>query len=214
MTTDQNVSSGNNSDVGDNQNEGQNGNRKEDMVSYETHRKLLGEKKRLQDEAQALKAKLEEKLKAEQEQQEKEMKDKEEWKKLVEIRDKELTETKSKLTEYQQGIRNSKKASAFLGELAKRNISVRSSYYDLIDVDQIAVDPSTEEIDLSSVKKYADAWVTDHFELAKATSSSSKLPNNAPQGNGSQLTYDEWLKLPPSEMKKRYKEMRNSDKAN
>jgi hypothetical protein len=208
MTIDVNGSSGTPSDITSGESiDGQGTQAPKDIVSYETHRKLLNEKKKAQEEIQALKATLDEKNKRERESLEKEMRDKEEWKKLVEIRENELKETKTKLENFETGLRDSKKASAFLGELAKRGVSVRQSYYDLINVENILVDPSTSEIDPASVKKYADAWITEHYELAKATNPGVKLPMNAPQG-GSQLTYEEWLKLPVSDMKSRYHEIR------
>lgn len=211
MTTEGKGSSGAQGQAGGDGSDGQ-GNEGTGSVSYESHQRLLNEKKKVQEEARALKAQLEEKNRKEQELQEKEMKDKEEWKKISELREKELAETKAKLTDFEVSILNSKKASAFLGELSKLGVTVRPQYYDLIDVSKIIVDPVTNEVDSSSTVKYAKTWATEHYELAKATNPNSKMPGSAPQG-GSQLTYKDWLELPLVEQKKRMKEVREADMA-
>lgn len=175
-----------------------------DKVSYDTYQKVLNEAKK----AKAKLAEIESQKKADRE---KELRAQENFKLLVEEREKELNETKQKLTTYEQNYQNAQKLNAVLASL---NGEVDEQYWGLIDLSKIAVDPETGSPDKTSAAKYAKEF-SSKFSLVVKKPASAKIPADAANGNGKGLSYEEWSKLPPAEMKKRMSEvMMNDKKAN
>lgn len=187
-----------------------------DKVAYETYQKVLAERKKDQAKARELEAKLKElsefKSSVEQERQKiKEQKLEEEgnWKALLEQRDNRLKEYEEKLNEYksknqsyEKNINDMIKLSAFdraLGGKLKKD-----EYYSFVDTDKIVINPETNQVDMDSLKNYANEFQNEHKELIDYKR--SKLPTDAPSGSA-KLTYDEWLKLPLAEKRKRMKDV-------
>jgi len=159
-------------------------------VSYETHRKLLSEKKRLQEEYAKLAAK-------EAEREKKILEDRGEYQKLAELAKAEAEELRSKLTSIEETRREAKKANALLKALDN---GILEKYYGFLPLDSILVDPETGEVNQLSVVKAAEEFRRNYPELMVQTGG-PKLPNVAPKGNGAgKISREEWLKLPHNEM--------------
>jgi len=171
-----------------------------ESVSYETHKRLLGEAKRAKEERDRLKAELEAKAAAEREAEEKRLAENQEYKKLLEIREKELNEAKGRLDNMSRAQQDAKKLDAFLTSLDGK---VDRKYWGLIDIDKIAFDPESQQVDEMSVKSLVDEFRKEHGILIDSQGGTSRLPNTAPGGTGGMISYKEWLNLPAKEMKAR-----------
>lgn len=175
-----------------------------DAVSYETHRKLLAEKKKAAEELAATRAALD-KLEAEKrEREEADLKAKEDFKSLLAIREKELNEIKAESEKTKRQVLEARKLDSFLRSV---NGVIDRRYWGLIDTDQIIVDPTTGEIDPLTVTKAAEAFRQTYPEIVAAPGRSIGMPTAAPTGGRVGLTYKDWLALPANEMAKRRKEV-------
>lgn len=161
-------------------------------VSYETHRKLLGEKKKVQEERDAFaleKAEREKKL----------MEERGEFQKLAELAKTEVDSLKAKLQEVESGRLAAKKANALLKAL---DHGIPEKFYGFLPMDEVLVDPETGEVNAMSVAKAADNFRKNFPELI-VSKTNAKFPNNAPQGSAvSTISREEWLKLDHLEMVK------------
>jgi hypothetical protein len=179
---------------------------KKDVVAYETHQKLLGEKKRTAEENAELKKRLEA-LETEKKQSvEAELKAKEDWKKLYEAEKAEKEKVALTNTEINARLQNGSKMRAFLDKV---NGQVSEGYWGLVDLDSIIVNPDTGLPDDASVQKAAAEFEKKFPEVLKKPGSNGKIPNNAAQGGGTSLTYDQWKSLPLKEQKARLSEVIN-----
>lgn len=169
----------------------------EDRVSYDSYQKLLGEKKKRD-------AELTEYKKKEKEREEQDLKAKEDWKKLVALRDEELQKTKAELDSVKNTLESGTKLQAFLDALDGQ---VDQQYWGLIDLSQVVLNPETGLPEEVSIKKAALEFKSKYGLVVKQ-SGGTKMPNDAPKGNGSVgLSYDEWLKLPAKDMRARIKDV-------
>ena len=168
----------------------------EDTVAYESYVKVLEEakaaKKKLKEFEEEKKLKLDEELKA-----------KENWKALLEQREKELGEIKDKYSGLQSGLQNAQKMQAVLKHISGE---VPQQYWNLIELDKVVVNPETGEPDAMSVQNYAKEFESK-YSLVVQKPNANKLPNNAPNGTGAKISYDEWLKLPAKEMAAKLKDV-------
>jgi hypothetical protein len=182
---------------------------KKDVVKYESYKKAVDQKKALQEELKAYKAKEAELAEKQRILEEEKLKGEGNWKALLEDREKRLKETEDKLKnqqaeadKYKQNLINARKIQAFTraigGDLKD------PEYYSFIDVEKIAIDPETNKVDESSVKTYASDFVSRHKALINF--SDKKLPQDAARTTGG-LSYEQWTKLPLKEMKERYSEV-------
>jgi DNA repair exonuclease SbcCD ATPase subunit len=181
----------------------------DDNVPYDKYRKLLSQRKTDQEVLKQLNTKLET--------YEKKLKEMEsshpatDYKSLLETRNRELEDLNKKVTDrdrmiqdYEEKHSKIKKLSAFNEELPAK--LKRKEYYAHVDLDKIVVDPDSGEIDRKSLKSYAQQFAEDFKDLLDLKGGPN-LPN-ARLGGKPSLSYDEWLKLPPAEMKKRQGEVR------
>jgi len=176
---------------------------KKDSVAYETYRKVLNEKKSRDQALSEAQRKIEEYEQEQRAREEKELRDKEEFKKLLDIREKELADIKAKLTGIESNVRESRKLDAFLNTL---NGTVPREYWGLINIDDIVLNPETNEIDETSVASAVEKFTKSHARLIDRPGQKTGLPNEAPAGN-EPLTYQEWLNLPAKDMAKRLKDV-------
>ncbi len=168
-----------------------------DSVSYETHRKLLAEKKKRDDELRATNDRLAALEREKKEREENDLKEKENYKKLVEIRDKELAETTAKYQTLNTTIQESVKFNSFLeaipGQLDKK-------FWRMVDTSGIIIDPTTGEPDPTSVKKAADKFQAEYGELIQS-GGTAKLPNNEAGQYQGAMNDDVWNKMSAKEKK-------------
>lgn len=183
---------------------------KEEPVPYDTYRKFLAQRKNDQEKMKQITSKLET--------YEKKLKDIEnntppnsDYKSLYETRNKELEELSNKIKEkesvigeYENKYARIKKLSAFTEALPAK--LKRKEYYAHVDLDQIVVDPDTGDIDQKSITAYATKFAEDFKDLLDLKGGPN-LPNAKSNGTAT-LSYEQWLQLPASEMKVRFKEVK------
>ncbi len=126
------------------------------------------------------------------------------WKTIAETRERELNESKQRLSTLEQQEVDRTKLAAFLqtvgGEIDRK-------YWGLIDLDKIVINPDTKVVDATTVANLVETFRRDHPVLVKVKSGTGQ-PNGAPQGGAPTITHEEWLKLPAKEMKARMNEVR------
>jgi alanyl-tRNA synthetase len=171
---------------------------KADTVAYETHKKLLDEKKKIQERLDSLEKKA-------KESQEAELKEKERFKELYESVTKELESERSRASELTNTINNSKKLSAFLGQIEGE---IPKQYWNLIDTD--AIDMAEGKIDEASVRKVAAQFKKEFPEVIKKKAGpNGTMPNEAAGGGTNSLDIEAWKNLPYDEKKKRMKDVKD-----
>lgn len=194
-----------------------------DVVSHESHKKLLAQRKADQEKLRAMQTRLQELeskeadiAKKEAELAEQKLKDEGNWKALLEAREAraaKLEEQVKTLAEvnkgYEDKFTNAVKLNAFkdaIGGTLRKN-----EYYSFVDTSKIALDPETGVVDDKSLKLYANDFVNQFKELI-AFKNPAKLPNEAGDHSATGISYDEWVKLAqtnPSEAKKRIKDVKH-----
>lgn len=163
-------------------------------VSYETHRQLLDEKKR----ADARLRQLEDERAA---RERADLEAKGDFEKLLaqeRERNAKLTADLQQLNERETGRR---KLASVLGAL---NGHVESKYFELIPIDDVIVDPTSGDVDQTSVARVVEKVRTKYPEIIKATSGPG-LPNAAPQGGvvpAGKIKRSDWNRLSSAEMRK------------
>lgn len=165
MSNSENISSGENTPASG----------ESDKVAYETYQKALREKKNAQEKLNELSSKLstyEAKLKQEEELK---LKEKEDFKSLLQLREKELGEFKSKYEQTQSAIVEGMKFNAF-----KKSLSgdLDEAFYPLVDLSSIPTDPNTNLPDEASIKKAAQEFEQKYARIIERPSN-ARLPNNA-----------------------------------
>jgi vacuolar-type H+-ATPase subunit I/STV1 len=127
------------------------------------------------------------------------LKDKEDYKTLAEQRSADLEAANKRLAEKEAQERDRTKLVAVLEAVGG---AVERKYWGLIDLEQVVIDPTTGDVDKTSVAKYVDTFRKEHPALIQ-TKRSDGLPTDAPKGGAGKITHEEWLKLPAKEMAKR-----------
>lgn len=173
-------------------------------VSYETHRKLLSEKKRRDEELAEARAKADQLAADLKAREEKELREKEDFKKLLEIREKELLETKAEAQKLSSTMAEARKLDAFMRSL---NGQVPRKYWGMIDTDSIVIDPSTGNVDEMSVGKAVENFRKEFPEIVQVKGAPIGMPTAAPGGSGGTLTMDQWKALPLKEKVARQKDV-------
>lgn len=165
---------------------------RKDQVNYETHRRLLDEKKKVQRERDELLAEKEARSR-------KELEEKGEVQKLLELERKKAEEASAKLRDYEEKFTEAKKLSSLLKALDN---GVDEKFFGFLPIEKIKVDEESGEINLSSVAEVAEMFKKTYPELLKSKQS-PQLPLHAPQSNGlATISESEWKKLKSADMKK------------
>jgi hypothetical protein len=151
---------------------------------------LLAEKKKLQQQVDAIAADAKKRETTE-------LAEKERYKELWEQTKTELDTTKQELFGFKSQITDARKFSAFQKTIGQ---AIPEKFHPLVDIDKIAVDETSGLPDEMSVKKYASAWQEQYGDLFKKPAG---LPQDYPNGDGSKVpTMDEWKKLNVTDPKK------------
>lgn len=181
-----------------------------DSVAYETYKKTLAQKKKLDEELAARDEELNLLKREKKEREESELKAKEDYKKLLELRDKELEETKVKYSSLNKEIQESIKFNSFLESLPG---NLDKKYWRMVDTSEIVIDPATNEPDPTSIKKVAEKFQAEFGELIQ-TPGKAKLPNSAAQTGNVAITDEVWNSLSAKEKKDKLPEYFAHMKAN
>ena len=173
-----------------------------DVVSHETFKKLLGQKKNVEQENETLKRQL-------KEIEERKLQESGEWKKIAELKEQEALQAKQAAEEEKRRAENlnstlikSQKLQAVTEKLPGK--LERPEYMAFIDVSKVVMNPETGEIDDTSVESVVQDFVKVHSKLLKSD------PKFLPNGNAKPTTtlkYEDWLKLPVKEKRTRFKEV-------
>ena len=154
-------------------------------VNYDTHRKLLDEKKKIQ-------AKLDEILARDKEREESEARKRGDFEALLKARNEELDRERKAREDLESRIMAGRKMNAVLEALGG---NVDQKWLKLIDVSEVAVNPETGEIDQLTVARQAEALKREWPEMVQTR---GKLPTQAPkglEGGLGMITESEWKKL-------------------
>jgi hypothetical protein len=160
-------------------------------VSYESHRRLLDEKKKLD----ARLKEIEDEKKAAQEAK---LLEEGKLKEALELREKELQEERSKRMGYEEQHKNAKKLNAIVKGLGS---NVDDKWYPVIgdSLDYVEIDDQGT-VNMKSVNEVVEKLKKQWPEMLKKEQPG--MPNGTPQGGANKITRSEWLKLPSKEMKK------------
>lgn len=160
-------------------------------ISYDAYRKLLDEKKKVQQELQSSKE-------AEKQRQEQLLIEEGKLKEMLELREKELSEEREKRLAFERRDIEAKKVHAVVkglgvGEVEDKWFGVIGSHIDEIEVlEDGSPDPKSVSEIVEGLKK---TWP----EMIKKPLPG--MPNGTPSGKPKTITRSEWEKLPSKEMK-------------
>ncbi len=150
---------------------------KPEVVQYDTYRRTVNQMKRQKELNEELQGRLEALEHERKSAEEQKMLEKEEYKKLLDVRTRELEETKHKATQATRQLNEGAKLQAFINQLPSQLRN--NKYLNWVDVESIAMDPETGAIDSESVKQVVDGFVKEHPE-ALVASEGPKIPGYAP----------------------------------
>lgn len=175
---------------------------KDDVITMKksTYEKLLKEKKNVSAENQTLRQKMNAEI-------EEKLKEQQQWKQIAELREKEVSELKENLSLKEKKEKDSMKLSSLKKELKKLGMDERYLDSDLVTsrLDAVQIDSET------NLTAGADL-IANQIKNAYAPlfgQSIAGVDSSAPDTSTGSLSYDEWLKLPLAEQRKRMKDVRS-----
>lgn len=178
-----------------------------ETVSYETHRKLLGEKKKRDEELAAAQTRLQEFEKEKQEREEAEATKRGDFETALKLKEEENRKLKTEHETLRTSLQNGQKLRAMLNAV---NGDVDEAYWSLFDLSKITMDPATNLPEPSSVKNAAAEFEKTHALVIQKASAGGGLPNDAAKGAAAKLTYTQWLALPDKDKPARIKDVDKS----
>lgn len=146
---------------------------KKDVVAYDTYRKVLSEKKKRDEQLGELASRVEEFERREKEREEGELRQKEDFKKLLELRENELGEYRSKYEQLTEQTTNATKLTSILDNLPGK---VSQKYWDKLPLDDVVIDQDSGRPDEVSVKKAIEKFVSEYPEIVQRQASSKVQP--------------------------------------
>lgn len=174
----------------------------EEKVSYETHKKLLAQRKADQEKIKNLQLQFEETQKAlnlikdkEREVMEEKAKGNGDFKALLENRENEIKTLQEQLNSFKsekESLENSfidmVKLSAFNEALGGK--IKHKKFYSLVELDKIAIDPETKRVDSSTLKDYVKNFTTEFKDIIEFKD--AKMNENA-ASRGQGYSYEDYL---------------------
>lgn len=157
------------------------GNREQtsDSVAYETHRKLLGERKKDREKLSQMQEELARYQALERQKEEREAEANGEWDKLKRTYQEQIQDLQGKVTNYERSMVEGRKLQSFMekvpGTIPKRE------YLSFVDTDEIILDPETGEVDEMSLEKTVNSFVQEYPHLI-VPKDSKKNPSYAKLG--------------------------------
>ena len=182
----------------------------DDMVKYDTYRKAVTESKKRQEKLVDQQKLIDDYAAADKKRDEENMVKNEEWQKVIQVRDEELAAARAENVELKTTRSNAMKLQSFLSTI---DGVVDEPYWGLINIENIATDPTTGKIDEMTVAQEVERFKKVHWKIVEKPGTSTGMPNEAPQGK-STLTRADWLKLPAKEMAERMQEARANEEGN
>ena len=176
-----------------------------DVVSYETHARLLKQRKADQDAMRLMEAKLAEITQKQKEVEETELKKQGQFKELLTLREKELEAERNRVADLKREKELREKLYAFESHLPGR--IKRPEFLAFVDADSIKINPETNQIDEGSLESCVQGFVSKYADLIE-TKSGQRMPSDAPKNFlAGKITYDEWLRLPLKDKKTKWNDV-------
>ena len=144
---------------------------KENVVAYETYQKTLAQEK-------AAKEKLREYETRFKEMEEKKLHEDGEFQKIANLKAEEAEKWRAKANELEKDITDTWKLNAFFNKLDGK--LKNNEYISFVDLESIAIDPETRQVEQSSVDKTVSSFMEKHSHLVDMKKSSG-LPSDAPK---------------------------------
>ena len=178
---------------------------KEDVITYETHAKLLKQRKVDLERLHELESQLADVTRKQKEAEEAELKKQGQYQELLKLRDQELETERTRLKDMQREKDYREKLYAFESKLPGR--IKRPEFLAFVDADSIKLNPETNQIDESSLDNCVQSFVNKYADLIDVRST-QKLPSDAPRTfSAGKISYDEWVKLPLKEKKAKWNDV-------
>ena len=156
----------------------------EDTVSYETHKKLLGQRKADQEKYRTVETELEMLRSAAAEKERVALEEQGNYKEIVNLRDKELAATKEELVSNKKLLIDGAKMQAFKEKVG--GSFKKSEYASFVNLDKIVL-MSDGTFDEASLESTVNNFLKEHGDNLLNRSSNKKLPNEA-GSNGQIIT--------------------------
>jgi phage anti-repressor protein len=181
------------------------------LVKKSDLKRALDDMMKFKNLARELQSKLEDVQKKDQELEEKKLVETGEFKKILELKERQLSEYQQKLKEKEESEGFLKKT---LFDSAKLNAVMERlpaklkhpDYRTFLNIDKVILDPESHEINLDSVNEVVNDFMKTHHHLLDADKKT--LPNNAAL-SAQKISYEDWLKLPAKDKKIRMKDVVN-----
>lgn len=181
----------------------------EKFILESDHKRALDDMKKYKAQVADLQTRLSEFDKRDKEIQEKKLAEAGEYQKVIKLKEdriaelaRQVEETKASEDGLKRTLFNGLKLSTVTERLPGR--LKNRDYASFIDLDQVALNPETNEIDMDSVDKVVNSFVKQHPSLLETN------PKVLPGGMArpaQKLSYEEWLNLPLKEKKLRRKDV-------
>lgn len=143
-------------------------------VAYETHQKLLRERKKDQELLRELQAK-------EKAREEEKLKEQGNFQTLLKQREEELKKEREEKQRLVQEREDGLRLNALLKHMSG---TVERQYWALFDLDKVAIDPSSGKVDEATAQAAAKAFEAQYGKVVEKKSN-AKLPQEAAQGGAS-----------------------------
>jgi len=137
--------------------------KKQDFVSHETHKKLLGQRKRDQQVISELQDKLSHFENLEREKAEADAEKRGEFDKVLASYKERMSSLEQENQGYKKSISNSIKMNSFLNKLPGK--IKKQEYTKFIDLDEIALDPESGAVDETTLESSVSKFVENYSDL-------------------------------------------------
>lgn len=167
-----------------------------DSVAYETHRKLLRQRKADQQRMEELQERLEKYEEAEKAKQQQQLEAKGEYEKILKVKEQEIQELRNQQAEIARRNVEAAKYQAFMDALPGKLRN--KSYLAHVNIEDIVVDPDSNTVDDYSVKKAVDNFLSEHSSLIEPKEKpKATIPSSSPRSvvTDEKMSNDDKLKL-------------------
>lgn len=177
-------------------------------VSFESYQKLLKEKKSRDEELRSTR----ERLSTFEEKEKAALKEQGKWQEYAQELEGKLKDSETKLSKAARTFASVQVTSQFEAEALKAGCTRTDALLKLVDINSLVesvdenlrVDPGSLKVEIERCKKEYD------FLFAKQAPGFRDTPPPGGKPEGA-ITYDEWLKLPPDQKKKRLPDVMKAD---
>ena len=163
--------------------------KEENVVKYETHKRLLDQTKKTQAANAELQEKLDEFKKAESEREQKELEEQGKFQEALKLKSEELENERSKRQGMEADIMRAHKKNAFINKLGS-NVK-KEEYLDFVNFDEITLDESGI-VDDATLETKVNWFRQEHGSLIETKGKDLPRDNGAP--SGPELSYLDELK--------------------